>query len=209
MLGRLAVARLGVPAVDGLGKSMNRKMIGSLVILVLSAVACGGGSADKAVPGPGGGSTTVAATFSADQPSPGPTTVAMQPATSSGAVFSVNVNVTDVDDVYGAAFDIVFDPDLVEFVNWSAGTLLEQSGQSPSYNVTATQPGRLVVSATLLGGVSSGVDAVGSVPIFRPTFRALDAGASSMSFEATGMYDPSDPSPMTGITWYGGTLTAN
>lgn len=179
-----------------------------LLIGVLGLVAgCGGGSSPATE---GSGSTNLVAAFTADEPNPGADTVALARASSSGSLLTLAVNVTDTTGVYGAGFDLLYDANKVTFVNWSAGSLLEQGGHSPFYQVDASQAGRLVVVATRLGDVPA-VDATGSMPLIRLIFRATEAGTSNVSFAGTpelrDAQDPQQQLPVNG--WFGGTLSAN
>lgn len=181
------------------------------LICLAVAVSCGGGgAAESPIPEDPGGTTTLAAGFTPEQASPGDGTVAMALGSSSGNLVTIEVNVTGVDDVFSADFDVTYDPDQAEFVNWSAGTLLESGGNTPSYLLTATQPGTLTIGATRTGGGAGGIDVGSSETLIRLVFRVTEVGASTLGFERANLLDAQDlPQQIPGLSWHGGTLTGN
>ena len=180
-------------------------------ILLLSAFACGGGdSADKTVGGGSGGSSNLVANFVPDQPAPAANTVAMKKGGASGNLVTIEITVTEVPDVFGIDVDIAYDPSRAQFVNWRGGSLLESGGQSVSYLVDTPQPGRLVVGASRQGGAAGGVDVTGTRTLIEFTYRTIQAGSSGLKFESATLFNSqSPPQRIPGITFAGGTLTAN
>ena len=182
------------------------------IIMVAAALGCSGGGkgAASVVGGGGGGSTTVAGLFSSADPSPGANTVSTTGTSGTGGsanLVTLNVNVTGTNDVFGAAFDLQFDPAMAEFANWTAGNLLESGGQNVAYQVNATQPGRVVVGASRTG--TSGTNATGTVTLIRLTLRVTQAGSSLVTLENGALYGSQSTQAMTGIAFSGGTLAAN
>ncbi len=175
-----------------------------LVVLASVAVACGGGGGGSTggVVGPSGG--PLSATFIPDQPSPGNQTVAMAAGSASGDAFTVLVNVTGVSDVYGAAFDVDFNPSYVDYVGYSAGSLLEQGGVVVNYTVASPQAGSVVVGASRTGNVP-GVDVTTSQTLVRLTFRVKTQGSFPLTFGNAALLD-SGVHPVAGLIWYGGSL---
>jgi len=190
------------------GTPMNRLTYCSLVICLVLATACSGGGAGGAVPGGSGNSSNIAGGFTATQPVPDPATVSMKQGTSSGDLVTIEVQVTDTGDIYGVAFDLVYDSANTTYTNWSAGSLLEQGGHNPTYQVGTSQAGRIVVVATRNGAVS-GVDANGTGTIMKLTFRVEEAGAFPVQIENAALYNDQNPQPVNGINWFAGTLTGN
>lgn len=179
-----------------------------LVIVLVAGAACGGSSGDP-VPGPGGGSSNLVAGFTPDQPSPGADTVALHEGASTDDIVTVRVAVTDVGGIFGAAFDLTYDPGRASFVNWTSGTLLEQGGHTPSYQVDGRTPGQVVVGASRQGSAPA-VDAVGTVPLIELRFRVTQAGTSQIAFQSPDLLDDQlQPQPIPGIQWFGGTLVGN
>ena len=183
---------------------MTRKtlILLAFTLLVVSA-ACGGGS--SGVAGASGGSSNLAASFVPDITSPGAETVAFAEAATSGNLVTVQVNVTDTNNVHTAAFDVVFDAGSVEFVGHSAGSFLEQGGNSPVYQV-GSSAGRIVVGVSR--GGSSGADASGSANLMSLVFRATSAGQSQVSVVNATLRDGNlDDIP--NVDWFGGSMVAN
>ena len=179
-----------------------------LLGLVSLVAACGGGGdggGDTVVTGPSSG---ISASFVAERPAPGAGTVSMVQYTAVGDVVTVNLRVTDTNGIYGAAFDVVYDPSRVRYEDWASGVLLEQGGHSPNYTVQVPQAGRVVVGASRNGAVS-GVNAVGSRVMIRLVFRATAVGSSQISFQAASLIDDQfPPEDITGTSWFGGSLNA-
>jgi len=188
---------------------MRRVGLVSSLVLFLVATACGGGGDRSAVPGGPGGSSNLAGSLTPDQPTPPPGSVSMQSAATSGNLVVVRFDVTDPSDVYGAAFDVVFDTAMAEYVTWAPGTLLESGGQSVAYQVSNASAGRVVVGASRSGS-SSGATATGSQALITLTFRVIEAGTSTLGFQSATLLDSqSPPQPIPGTTWAGATLVAN
>src|SRR5512134_2299923 len=120
--------------------------------LLAVATACGGGGGDSS-----GGVTTpsLLASFVADQPSPGSNTVAMAEGSKTGDTVSVSVNVAQTTGLYAAAFEVTFDANKVTYLGHSAGTVFEQGGHSPTYQVGTPTAGRLVVGVSRNGNVAA------------------------------------------------------
>ena len=182
-----------------------------LILLVAAALACaagcsGGGGSDGDVIG-GGGSTLLNVSFAPDTPAPGAATVALDLFSAPPGSVTVAVEVTDVPNVFGAGFDMVWDPAVAEYVSWAPGTLLESGGNQPAYQVALIQPGLLVVGASRTG--ASSVDAVGSVPLIRLTLRGLAVGSTPVALENASLLDgQAPPQGIPSLNWSGGTLTA-
>ncbi len=186
---------------------MRRMTAVTCLPLVALAVACGGGSGGED-PVPGNPKTNVELTFEPAAANPGPGTAALALEAASGDTVALRVSVTGADDVFAASLDVTFDPDRVDFVDWSAGDLLEGAGQKPFYLVTE-QPGRVVIGVSLSGG-GAGVDVGVARTLIRLSFRALEAGSSEVAFENSGLLDSGAvPQDIPGITWHGGALVAN
>lgn len=180
---------------------------GALVLIpVLATFACGGGgSGDGGVVDPS--PTPVTASFRADDASPRANTVAMIQGTRNADLVTVKVTVTSSTDVYATAFEVVYDRANAAYVNWSAGTLLEQGSHTPTYQVADNGNGRVVVAASRNGSVGT-VSASGTVTVVNLTFRVKSVGESRSVFAANPvLYDgQSPPQSKSGIVWTSGTL---
>jgi hypothetical protein len=112
--------------------------------------------------------------------------------------------------VYGAAFRVEYDPDVLAFESWEAGPLLGNSGQSTIYLVSPPpHDGALTVGATRLGAVQG---AMANLPsgqtLMLLTFRARRPGTSHVRLLDVDLFDAgADPIPA--IDWAGGRVVVN
>ncbi len=179
---------------------MKRESIVGSAVLLACLLASGCGGSDY------GGTSGLQASFTAEQPAPGPASVSLEPGRATGDMIEVRVQLTDIGDVYGAAFYVVLDPAIASYVSYAAGEILEGDGQDPLYLVDAGQPGRIIVSANRLGPVG-GIDVTGSRTLLTLTLRVVGVGVSGATFDSPALYDSQlQPQPMPGIQWFGGEI---
>ncbi len=184
---------------------MGRWMTVSVLGIAALAFACGGGGSG----GSGAPSSSLLASFLPDETSPGANTVAMAEGSKSGDAVTVAVNVSQTSDVYAAAFEVTFDSAKVTYVNHSAGTVLEQGGHTPTYQVGSPSAGRLVIGVSRNGNVPS-VNVSSPAPIVRLTFRVKERGSFRLSVENQALYDgQAPPQPKAGIVWRTGVAVGN
>jgi hypothetical protein len=184
---------------------MRHVILGLLLTAVVVATACGGGGGSDGGTVGGGSQSPISAAFTADEPQPPSNSVAMAQGSKSGDLVTVRVNVVGVSGVYGTAFDVTYDSTKADYVSWSAGTLLEQGGNTPNYTVTVPSAGTVVVGASRTG--STGVTASGQA-IVNLTFRVKATGTFPVTIQNSVLYDSQNPpQPLPGITWYAGSLT--
>ena len=181
-------------------------MLVSLIAMSLAAVGCGGsggGVAADVIVGGGG----LSASFQADQPSPSQGTVSMREASRNGDVVTVRVDVTGATSLFGASFDIGYDPASVLYIGYAAGTALESSPDGSAVYEISSRPDGLVVGVSLVG-TGQGVTLPGTAPLVHLTFRVLQAGAAPVAFdgEPALLDDQPEPQPIQGLSWFGGTL---
>lgn len=182
---------------------MSQALKTVLLSLVATTVACGGGG------GGGGGSNVVTSnltpSFVADQVDAGGSVVSMTEDSVAGDVITIGILVTGSEEIYGAAFDLAYDPTVAAFQSWAPGTLLEQSGNPPNYTVDAPRAGTVVVGASRTGNVP-GVTAGGRT-LIRLTFKVLQPGNARLSFRSASLTDNRiPPEEIPGISWFGGSL---
>jgi hypothetical protein len=175
-----------------------------LLSLLTSTLACGGGGGAG---GDGGVVTSnLTPSFVADPVDAGGGAVSMAEASVAGDLITVAIQVRDADDIYGAAFDITYDPSMATYDGWAPGTLLEQDGNVPNYAVEAPQAGTIVVGASRTGNVP-GVEAGKGSTLVRLTFRVLQPGNSRISFRSASLTDNKiPPGEIVGLSWVGGSL---
>lgn len=174
--------------------------------LVLAGCGGGGGGTDAGA-NPDPSPDPIVASFAADTAAPGANTASMLEGSKSGDTVTVRVAVTSATGLYAAAFDVTYDDTKVTFVGSSAGTLFEQGGHTPTYQVSVPDPGRVVVAVSRNGNVGT-VNASGTVDAVRLTFRVRVTGASRAEFGLNPvLYDGQvPPQPKAGINWTAGTL---
>ena len=178
-----------------------------LLIATAVLIGCGGGGDDGGVIDDG--STTVTANFVADEPAPPASSVALEKGPASSNLVTVRVDVTGVSDVYGAAFELAYDGTLADFVGFTQGTLLEQGGHAPTYQVSSPNPGQVVVGVTRNGAVP-GVSTTSSKAIVNLTFRVKKAGIGAVTLPDAVLYDAQiQPQPIANIDWHAGALHGN
>jgi hypothetical protein len=153
------------------------------------------------------------AAFAPDDPLPGGNTLSMQPGASAGASFDVQVRATGVDDLFGVAFHVTFDPAVVSFLGaTTTGGIL--GDPPPQYDVATIAAGEIAVAASLQGGVAGVNNATGLILTLQ--FQGLAATANSpITFTpvgarfveicptAGGACNAGNP------TWSAGTVTVN
>jgi general secretion pathway protein D len=116
-----------------------------------------------------------------------------------GSTFTVNVLLNGAQNVYSVPLQLTYDPNLLQVVNVSNGTLLSQDGQI----VTVTHreddsTGTMQVTASRPPG-AAGVNGQGAVVTL--TFMAKAAGQSSLTIARGGAQDPAHQAmPVNGAT---------
>ena len=183
---------------------MHRFLAIATAVMVALVVGCGGGGSGES------GSASFAGSFTPDLQSPGVNTVYMTGSAGAGStanLVTVHVYVSNTADIYGASFDLTFDPGMAQFVNWTRGQVLEFGNQPVSYQINASTPGRVVVGvARTTGGV--GVTVPDAQALIHLTLRVTDAGSSAVGFSNPALLNSQNPpQPKTGVTFFGGTLT--
>jgi hypothetical protein len=181
-------------------------LIIALVALVVVSTACSSGSDRDPVVSP-----IATAGFLPDEPNPGSDTVTAGEGEIGGNLVTVDINVTDTIGMYGAAFDLNYDPSGANYVDFTEGNLFEQGGHTPFYLVEEPQNGQLVVVVTRVGNVP-GVNASGTQTAISLTFEVIQEGNSIVSFDLAAsqlLDDQAQPLPIPNINWFGGSLTGS
>ena len=145
----------------------------------------------------------ISAGFNATTANPGMNSAAMGAGATQGNSVAVELNLRDVSGVRSAAFDVIYDPAVIEFVGWNAGDALEQSGQTPVYVAAANTAGVVTVGVDLTGANS--VDIVGTRTLIGLVFRVRQTGTHTLQFQANSLRDVN--MQVIGASWHAGTLT--
>ena len=184
---------------------MNRKIWSMMLMLVLGVLpllSCSDDDDDS----PTGGSGVFSATFTPDSGTPPPNSISMQPASSSGPSFTVNIDVTEVTDLYGVSYTLVWSPGILQYTGASdQASHLAEGGVTTSFQVALENgvQGRLVVGHTRVGQVS-GVS--GSGTLHSLSFRGVAGGNTRLDFSGLRLAD-STGAVIQSITQSGGSAT--
>jgi hypothetical protein len=188
----------------------------SMVLLAgVTSPGCGGGGGDPVAP-PG-----LNATWTPDNAAPGAMTLSMGTGSSSGADFSFPVQVTGIDDFFGAAFRVSFDSSTAGFAGYSAnGSVIDDGGATVLINAVLGAPGEVFINATRQQGAGGvyvpGVDVGATATLITLNFRATVATQQPNNFTFTNREvqtcndgtEVCDPVPDANLTWSGGSMQA-
>ncbi|MGD8375350.1 MAG: cohesin domain-containing protein [Acidobacteriota bacterium] len=137
--------------------------------------------------------------------SPVPGTVSTRVVANGCSTIDLELQITDVTDVFAVQFTVTFDPLVVAFESMStAGSLLESDGASLGMQIDPS-PGMVDIGVTRLA--PSGRDAVGTARLLTLRFRQeAAAGATLVSYGDTRVLgSETPPQEKPGISWTGGT----
>lgn len=111
--------------------------------------------------------------------------------------FNISINITDVADLFAVAFDLVYDPAILEFVSAKEEGFLRSDGASALFNAKLLSdaggnlyPGNLVVGYSRLAGSGAIDGKSGSGTLMTLTFNALGIGNSTLIFQNNHLLDP-------------------
>ncbi|MFC1858850.1 cohesin domain-containing protein, partial [Thermodesulfobacteriota bacterium] len=141
------------------------------------------------------------------------------PEHSLGVAFGIDVRVDSASDMYGSAFDLIYDPEFLEVVDSntevggvqpkvSEGDLLNDAGIDATILLSALEdetPGNLVVGISRIGDVA-GVDALADTVVLTVNFRSKKIGTTSIVFGNPGVKEP-DNNDITVAAWTGADIT--
>jgi len=201
---------------------MNRQnktswLAAALTVLLVGILplACGGGGGDRIVP-PG-----LTVTWTPANASPGAMTISMGTANTSAANFTVPVQVTGINDFFGAAFRVNFDSATAAFAGYSAtGSVIDDGGATVLINAVLGAPGEVLINATRQQGAGGvyvpGVDVTATATLITLNFRATVATqqANVFTFSNREVQTCNDGTqtctavPDANLTWSGGSMTA-
>ena len=149
--------------------------------------------------------------FDATAPASG--SISLQPGAITGTLYEVLVTVTDVNNFFGAAFRLTFDPLIATFVSSdSSASLLNGAGIMTTFDASLLQAGELAVSAFRQQDMAQsvpGVNVSGSQTLIALTFRAIGTTNGS-AFSLTTPREACSPLPgpcdPLSVSWQGGTF---
>lgn len=101
---------------------------------------------------------------------------------SPGDTFTHTVKVEKIGKTFYAAFDMTYDPNIIQYVDATEGTFLNRDRADATFFQTVLQDnkqGRIIIGLTRLGTIG---DVSGNGTLLTLTFRAVNTGATSLSF---------------------------
>jgi hypothetical protein len=165
-------------------KSKKALLVALLIGGFALAAGCGGDDDDDDNGGP------LLATFTPSNNPPAANSLTLQAGSASGDTFTVLIRATDINDVFGATFDLAYDPEVLDVVSWSAaGSFLEVGGGVPVFLTFPTDPddanGNIEFTISRLAP-SPAVDVAGTQTLLSVTFEATDTVSNTpISFAAS------------------------
>ena len=140
--------------------------------------ACGGGGSS----GPGNVTKPLTASFAPNNPNPVADTINLA-GSAAGANVAVAVQVTEIDDFFGAGFRVTYDPASVNFVGFDPASLLDDHAGGTDIDARELDPanrGTVVVTATIQdAGQPAGIDVVGTRTLITLNFQATTTTAAN------------------------------
>lgn len=197
-----------VTACQGIVKLMPSRRHGVLfmfvILLSLALGGCGGGKDDGSLTGPAGSPAASASVVVLPD-----RTVVNQ-----GQTFTRTVQARNVDGAFYAAFDMLYDPAVLEFVKAEEGPFLTRQGADSTSMQTKVQSGTTMLDSRALKRVTIGLtrlgqigDVIGTGNLVVLTFKAVGAGESPLILdEPRGIKDMSNQEVAIN-NWVDGTVT--
>ena len=185
----------------------------TLVACALAVVLAGGCSDSATGPTVPGGSQGVSFNPSTSSPPPPANSLTLRQSSSSANSVTIDVVATQVNDFYGAGFDVVWDPSILTWTSASEGSFLNMDGTSTTFAAMLAdvlpgpgedfQQGRLNVGLSRVGLVPGNTGS-GTVAVL--TFQSVASGSTSVGFEAF-FNSTSSGGDVSGLQWIGGTAS--
>lgn len=100
----------------------------------------------------------------------------------SGNPFTVTIDVKNVGQTFYAAFDVIYDETVIQFVDATEGGFLNRDGADGTFfdaSLENGQPGRLAVGMTRVGPAGT---VSGSGTLLTLTFKGITPGTSAIGF---------------------------
>lgn len=126
-----------------------------------------------------------------------------------GDTFTRSVDVKNMGKTFYAAFDISYDPNIIEYVSSTEGTVLNRNGRDATSFQVALQggkQGRITIGITRLGNIG---DVAGDGILLTLSFRAVAPGSTSVTFTNPKSLKNSGNQDVviTATAWENGTVT--
>src|SRR5271169_1310827 len=100
-----------------------------------------------------------------------------------GGTFTVDVNVSNVSDLYGYQLDLTFNPSVLSAVSITEGSFLQSGGNTTTFlpGTIDNVGGTIALNADTINGAVPGVTGSGELIAF--TFDAIGAGTSALGIQ--------------------------
>ena len=175
-----------------------------LLMFLMVLNACGGGTDGNSGQFP---QTAILASFTPDVDNPPSNHISISQDTVQDNLLTLRIMATSLSvAASGAAFDLEFDSNLVNFVGYSPGIFYE--GNSSVVYQVALQKGsdnKLVVGITQQAGPGN----TGSGALIELQFKAVGIGSSSLTFSNNNLTGPVTGEVIPGLTWSGGIVSGS
>lgn len=124
---------------------------------------------------------------------------------------NIQININNVTNLFGAAFDLVFDSNVLSFVSAQKGGFLEQDGKATTLLTNVNSSNTLIVaySRLAINGSSTGIS--GSGNLLTLNFKAINQGVSNLVFQNNALCDINSATNCNKIdvNWQGGSIIVN
>ncbi len=183
----------------------NLAIVSLLVITVCSSCGGGGSGSPTAPPAPVPPPTPAFRVQYSGSGAPGADSLSWrQQATELPGLLRIELRATDVHNLYGVAFDLLYPNQLMRFERAEEGTVLDGGGaSSTSFLLARPQDGVLVIGLTRLGS-QGGFDGSGALLVLE--LSALRAGTGTLEFDAQRAI-AADGRALPAVRWIDGSLT--
>jgi len=105
-------------------------------------------------------------------------------------VFSVNIMITGVENLFAVAFDVVYNPNLIIFNSITEGDFLNENGQAQTFFLHSLQPGKIIVAISRTDTNEPGVSSDNDTLLAKLYFTAVHHGQAELRLENTGLMKP-------------------
>ena len=175
------------------------KLFGIVIVSGMLA-GCGGGSTPVS-PTPPPTTMPVTPSFAGEDERPEQDSILLTMTASSSSSFTLVLSANNVSDLFGYGLDLVFDPAIIAFVSFEAGTFFDGQDVSVTTQVVESAPGRLVIGQSRVGAVP-GVTGTGAMLLLN--FTTVSAGSTPVTLEDAAAFDSTGEALV--IRFLGGTV---
>lgn len=109
--------------------------------------------------------------------------IAAPPSATVGQQFSLDIKINDVKDLFSAPFVLTYDPNFVDFMAISEGTLMNRDGKQTAFTSRSDAAGGTVTVELVRGAGNSGVSGGGTLATV--IFKAKNQGPANFAFRST------------------------